>query len=193
MAPRYPGWTACGARSADAAIIGGGFTGLSAALHLAGQGCDVALLEARDAGWGASGRNGGQVNPGLKLDLRELQEVYGESTGAEAYDTGAGAPDFLFSLVRRHGIECEARQSGTLRLAQDRLVMGGRPSFSLREDRAADYSVMRRVVAGLYRNWRIPASTTPGPGASPSRWTICRTCGKRRRACMPPWAITGAA
>jgi glycine/D-amino acid oxidase-like deaminating enzyme len=50
------------------AAIGGGFTGLSAALHLVDRGVNVAVLEAHEPGWGASGRNGGQVNPGLKHD-----------------------------------------------------------------------------------------------------------------------------
>jgi glycine/D-amino acid oxidase-like deaminating enzyme len=57
-----------GDRSVSVAVIGGGFTGLSAALHLAKRGVDVAVLEAHQPGWGASGRNGGQVNPGLKHD-----------------------------------------------------------------------------------------------------------------------------
>jgi len=51
--------------SADVAIVGAGFTGLSAALHLAQMGRSVVVLEAQTPGWGASGRNGGQVNPGL--------------------------------------------------------------------------------------------------------------------------------
>ncbi len=55
-----------GERRADVAIVGGGYTGLSAALHLALAGADVALLEAVEPGWGASGRNGGMVIPGLK-------------------------------------------------------------------------------------------------------------------------------
>ena len=55
-------------RSVPVAIIGGGFTGLSTALHLAGQGIDALVLESREPGWGASGNNGGQVNPGLKHD-----------------------------------------------------------------------------------------------------------------------------
>ncbi len=53
-----------GRESADVAIVGGGFTGLSAALYLAEAGKQVVLLEAAEPGWGASGRNGGQVNPG---------------------------------------------------------------------------------------------------------------------------------
>src|SRR5476651_744729 len=57
--------------SCDVAIIGGGFCGLSAALHLAEIGVDAVMLEAETPGWGASGRNGGQVIAGLKLDPRE--------------------------------------------------------------------------------------------------------------------------
>ena len=56
--------------SADVAIVGAGFTGLSAALHLAQMGRSVVVLEAQTPGWGASGRNGGQVNPGLNLGAK---------------------------------------------------------------------------------------------------------------------------
>src|SRR5580692_9459203 len=62
---------------ADAAVIGGGVTGLSAALHLAEQGAKVVLLEAEEPGWGASGRNGGQVNPGLKHDPDAVEREFG--------------------------------------------------------------------------------------------------------------------
>ena len=54
--------------NADVCIVGGGFAGLSTALHLAEQGAKVAMLEAHEPGWGGSGRNGGQVIPGLKYD-----------------------------------------------------------------------------------------------------------------------------
>jgi gamma-glutamylputrescine oxidase len=57
-----------GAQTADVAIVGGGYTGLSAALHLAEAGYDVALLEANRLGWGASGRNGGQIGSGQRQD-----------------------------------------------------------------------------------------------------------------------------
>ena len=59
----------------DVAIIGAGFTGLSAALHLAEAGTDVTVLDSRDPGFGASGRNGGQVIPGIKYDPDEIDRV----------------------------------------------------------------------------------------------------------------------
>ena len=70
-----------GDRNVSVAVIGGGFTGLSAALHLAERGADVAVLEAHEPGWGASGRNGGQVNPGLKGDPDEVERLFGPELG----------------------------------------------------------------------------------------------------------------
>ncbi len=102
---------------AAVAIVGAGFTGLSAALHLAEQGTDVVVLEAHEPGWGASGRNGGQVNPGLKHDPDKVERDFGPELGARMVAFAWAAPAFLFSLVRRHGIDCAASQTGTLRAA----------------------------------------------------------------------------
>jgi glycine/D-amino acid oxidase-like deaminating enzyme len=106
-----------GEHQTDVAVIGGGFTGLSAALHLAEAGLGVTLLDAQAPGWGASGRNGGQVNPGLKYDPDQVEERFGPDLGARMVALSYGAPDFVFNLVRRLGLDCEARQGGTLRLA----------------------------------------------------------------------------
>jgi glycine/D-amino acid oxidase-like deaminating enzyme len=67
-----------GETRASVAVIGGGITGLSSALHLAEQGVEVLLLEAHQPGWGASGRNGGHANPGLKLDPDEVEQDFGD-------------------------------------------------------------------------------------------------------------------
>ncbi|OJF91060.1 NAD(P)/FAD-dependent oxidoreductase [Pararhizobium antarcticum] len=99
------------------AIIGAGFAGLSAALHLAEMGVDVTVLEANEPGWGASGRNGGQVNPGLKFNPDALLSLFGGDLGARMITRAYGGPDFTFELIRRLGIDCEARQNGTLRAA----------------------------------------------------------------------------
>jgi glycine/D-amino acid oxidase-like deaminating enzyme len=104
-------------KTLSVAIIGGGLAGLSTALHLAEQGTDAIVLEAQQPGWGASGNNGGQLNPGLKLDPDTIEARFGADLGrrmiAFAYDT----PVFTLDLIRRLGIACEARQNGTLRAA----------------------------------------------------------------------------
>ncbi|WP_428428716.1 NAD(P)/FAD-dependent oxidoreductase [Pararhizobium sp.] len=104
-------------RTASVAIIGAGFAGLSAALHLAEMGVDVCVLEANEPGWGASGRNGGQVNPGLKFNPDEVLGRFGRDLGQRMIDMAWSAPDFTFDLISRLGIDCDARQNGTLRAA----------------------------------------------------------------------------
>lgn len=99
------------------AIIGGGFTGLSTALHLAEQGVQATVIETSEPGWGASGRNGGQVNPGLKPDPDEVEADFGAELGGRMVALSYGAPDAVFDIIRRHQITCEARQNGTLRAA----------------------------------------------------------------------------
>lgn len=104
-------------RTVSVAIIGAGFAWLSAALHLAEMGVDVCVLEANEPGWGASGRNGGQVNPGLKFNPDELLVRFGGDLGQRMIDMAWSAPDFTFDLISRLSIDCDARQNGTLRAA----------------------------------------------------------------------------
>ncbi len=116
-----------GDRRVDVCVIGGGFTGLSAALHLAEQGVDVAVLEAHEPGWGASGRNGGQVNPGLKHDPDQVVADFGADLGGRMVALSGDAPNVVFRLIERHQIECDALQSGTLRAA-----LGARDAVGVR-------------------------------------------------------------
>jgi glycine/D-amino acid oxidase-like deaminating enzyme len=102
---------------ADVAVVGGGITGLSTALHAARSGAAVVLLEAEELGFGASGRNGGQVNPGLKLDPDTVERDFGPDLGRRMNALAGAAPALVFDLVKRHGIRCDARQNGTLRAA----------------------------------------------------------------------------
>jgi glycine/D-amino acid oxidase-like deaminating enzyme len=106
-----------GALRADVAVVGAGYTGLSAALHLSLAGRDVVVLEAADIGDGASGRNGGQVIPGLKYDPDTLEDMFGGEMGPRMVATAACGPDRVFDLIGRHGIECDATRSGWLQLA----------------------------------------------------------------------------
>ena len=96
----------------DIAIVGGGFAGLSCALHLAERGETPLLLEAETPGWGASGRNGGQVIPGLKEDPDAVERAYGPETGGRMVKLAGGAPDLVFDLIERHGIDCGAVRNG---------------------------------------------------------------------------------
>jgi len=106
-----------GDKTVSVAVIGGGFTGLSAALHLAEQGTDVVVLEAHEPGWGASGRNGGQVNPGLKPDPDTVVRDFGAELGERMVAMSWGAPNTAFEIIRRHQIQCDASQTGTIRAA----------------------------------------------------------------------------
>jgi glycine/D-amino acid oxidase-like deaminating enzyme len=92
----------------DVAVVGAGYTGLAAALALAERGARAIVLEAREPGFGASGRNGGQVIPGLKLDPDALDRRFGEATTAFV---GAAA-EATFALIERLQISCGARRSG---------------------------------------------------------------------------------
>ncbi len=115
--PTVPTPAFSGERRVAVAVIGGGYTGLSTALHVAERGAEVALVEAGEPGWGAAGRNGGQVNPGLKHEPDEVERTLGPVHGPRLVQLAGGAPDYLFSLVERHGIDCEADRTATLRAA----------------------------------------------------------------------------
>lgn len=106
-----------GNEQVESVVIGGGFCGLSASLHLAEAGHSVALLESHEPGWGASGRNGGQVIPGLKVDPDELNKWYGSDRGEALAELAGKAPDLVFELIRRYKIECDVRRTGWIQLA----------------------------------------------------------------------------
>ncbi len=103
--------------TADLVVIGGGFTGCSAALHAAEQGAEVRLLEAETIGHGGSGRNVGLVNAGLWTPPDEVEQILGRDVGVRLNAALAEAPDLVFSLIERHAIECEAIRGGTLHCA----------------------------------------------------------------------------
>jgi len=106
-----------GERETDVAIIGGGYTGLSAALYLAGQGTDTVLLEAEYIGFGGAGRNVGLVNAGLWLMPDDVEKIIGPKYGERLIEELGNSPDLVFDLIKKHGIECEAIRKGTLHCA----------------------------------------------------------------------------
>jgi glycine/D-amino acid oxidase-like deaminating enzyme len=103
--------------SCDVAILGAGYTGLSAALALARSGASVLVLERERAGWGASSRNGGQVITGLKLDASTLVAHYGARRAREMFGASLEAMAFLESLIDQEHIACEYARCGHIQAA----------------------------------------------------------------------------
>jgi gamma-glutamylputrescine oxidase len=116
-----PGWYAAtvaplprhaplrGAARADVCVVGAGYTGLSAALHLAEAGLSVVLLEAQRVGFGASGRNGGQLGSGQRVDQVALERMVGADDAAHLWRLGEEAKTLVKGLVARHGIGCHLK------------------------------------------------------------------------------------
>ena len=98
----------------EVAIVGAGFAGLSAAIALLERGVEVAVLESRQPGFGASGRNGGQVNPFTKHEPDALRAMFGEQVGQGIVDLTISSGDRVFELIRRHAIDCDPVQTGFL-------------------------------------------------------------------------------
>lgn len=108
-----------GDHSADVVVIGGGITGLSTALHLAEGGVDVTLVESGEIPSGGSGRSVGLVNAGLWIPPDDIMAALGEEDGERANAILGAAPAEVFSLIERHGIDCQATRTGTLHLAHN--------------------------------------------------------------------------
>jgi glycine/D-amino acid oxidase-like deaminating enzyme len=113
--PRFP--TSPLPRSTDVAIVGGGYTGLSAARTLARLGANVTLLEQHTLGWGASGRNGGFVLPGYKPEMEELDRRLGSQRAARMFQLSLEAMRFLEQLITDEAIACDFTHSGAVTLA----------------------------------------------------------------------------
>ena len=137
---------------ADLAIIGGGFSGLSTALHAAAKGLSVVLLEAEIIAWGATGRNAGFVVPNFaKMDPDDIVAQLGAERGERLIRFACDSADLVFDLIRHHRIECQAEQSGWIQPAHSAAAFAkvksraaqwasrGRPAFVM--DRAETESI----------------------------------------------------
>ncbi|HET6158439.1 MAG TPA: FAD-binding oxidoreductase [Dongiaceae bacterium] len=125
-----------GEAEADVAIIGGGYTGLSAALNLAERGYKVVLIDQARIGWGASGRNGGQINTGLRKGPVELIARYGRDRAKALFDLAEEGRTIIRDRVARHRIRCD--------LKANTLFVAHRPS---------EEGWMRAEVAALERDF----------------------------------------
>ncbi|MDP6163363.1 MAG: FAD-binding oxidoreductase [Candidatus Thioglobus sp.] len=103
----------------DLAIIGGGYTGCSAALSAAESGLSVTLID-KKIGFGGSGRNVGLVNSGLWLPPKKVENMLGKEAGIKLNQSLSSAPDLVFNLIDKYNIDCNANRSGTLHCAHSR-------------------------------------------------------------------------
>jgi glycine/D-amino acid oxidase-like deaminating enzyme len=124
----------------DVVVIGAGYTGLSAALHLAGRRVSVAVLEAAQIGFGGSGRNVGLVNAGLWLMPEVVTQRLGTTYGPRLLERLAEAPARVFGLIGRYGIACEPMRSGTLHCGV------GRAGLEQLAERARQWAALRAPV-----------------------------------------------
>ncbi len=100
-----------GEHRCDVAVVGAGFTGISTALHLAERGYDVAMIEANRIGWGASGRNGGQLIDGI-VEVEKINEIgrkYGESAATTVRQIGIECRDVVLDRIKKYGINCDLK------------------------------------------------------------------------------------
>lgn len=105
-----------GSERADVCVIGGGYTGLSTAIHLRKRGYKVTLLEANRVGWGASGRNGGHVGTGQRADQQTLESMVGKQRARALWDLGLEAVSLVCALIDEFDIHCELK-TGNLEVA----------------------------------------------------------------------------
>lgn len=165
----------------EAAIVGAGFTGLSAALHLAEAGVEAVALEAEAPGWGASGRNGGQVIAGLKTDYPEMLRHYGAQRADAMHRFGSDTAALTFSLIQRYQIRCEAHREGWIQAAHSNAMLkaiGARAEELKRRGEDVEWLPRERIVeltgAPYYRGgmldkrsgWVQPLSYAQGLAAA---------------------------
>lgn len=116
-APSHP--TLSGDIKVDVAVLGAGYTGLSAALTLAEAGFSVAVVEAETVGFGASGRNGGQICSGFNKSMGQIEKLIGKEAAKVAWDIADGAPKLVRQRVEKYGIDCDMKW-GYLHAAEKR-------------------------------------------------------------------------
>ena len=158
-----------GETRSDVTVIGAGFTGLRAALHLAQAGTSVTVLDAGDVAFGASGRSGGQVNPMLPFNTpASLRRMLGDTYFERLTETSLNSADELFELIKTYQIDCQARQNGWLRvLHSDRALRQAREGVEAWNAHGAGMEIIgREEVATLSGSQVYSAGViTPRGGA----------------------------
>jgi len=152
-----------GGITADVCVIGGGYTGLSSALHLAERGVDVVLLEAKEIGNGGSGRNAGHCTPTFHFyEIPTIRKLLGEPFATRLIARQTNAANLVFDLIRRYDIDCEGVQTGYVQAAHAPGVMPkmearcgyyrsvGKPTRMLDRDEVAHLTGSPRYYGGWF-------------------------------------------
>ncbi len=144
---------------ADVAIVGGGYTGLSTALHLAERGIAAVVLEAAEIGFGAAGRNSGLVNAGMWVMPSALEETLGPVHGRRLLDLLRDSPRSVFDIVEKHRIACELKRAGTIHCG------AGRKGLAEIKERARQWQALGAPVRVLdAEETRAKTGTSAYPG-----------------------------
>ena len=148
----------------DVAIVGAGYTGLSAAIHSTEKGMSCHVIEAEHVGYGGSGRNTGLVNAAAWLPPQDVIKQLGEKAGKKFVDIFSDAPSFVFGLIEKYNIECEVAQNGTIHAAHSKMGLLnlqyrktewdrlGAPVDLLSADETAELTGTRRFYGALVDN-----------------------------------------
>jgi gamma-glutamylputrescine oxidase len=138
----------------DICVVGGGYTGLSTAIHLAERGYDVVLLEAERIGWGASGRNGGQIVTAFNPSMGTMAGWVGQDDARLLWDLGEESKRILIDRVERHAIDCDLRWGYVMAALKNRQMTGlremeaeWRDAHGYRDARLLERSEIRSMVA----------------------------------------------
>jgi len=166
---------------ADMCVIGAGYAGLSTALALAKRGVQTIVLETREPGWSGSGRNGGQMIPGLKYDSDELEAMFGPERGPRLVDFAGRGADAVFDLIARHAMDVPHARSGWIQGAHSKAsVEVVKRRAAQWESRGADVAFLDQAETDR-RRWRNTSRAATKPP--------CR-CRSRRCGRCPSTACT---
>lgn len=135
-----------GATSTDVCVIGAGYTGLSAAIHLRQAGYNVTVLEANKVAWGASGRNGGHVGTGQRAGQEELEKLVGLDHARALWQLSLEAVDTVCKLIEEHSIDCELKR-GNLHVASKAGDIASMPAEVEHLQKVYNYQQLRYVDA----------------------------------------------